>query len=117
MICTRPILCHIVGMEIELNDIDFDPVTIDGKTYYAVGDAVVDYTLLRDSWDYPLASAGTRYEDVAEIEGFDLYLVVTDEEGNDLFDDNEESVPAEIRKHFVKQFDLKVEEMVNENIE
>jgi len=74
---------------------------------------IIDYSVTRDSWDYPLASAGTRYEDSIEVECVTLVLSVTDESGEPIYEDDED-VPNDLRSIYMDMFEDCAEELVKE---
>jgi hypothetical protein len=104
-----------MSKEIEI-EYEFDPVEYNGKKLYAMAlPAFVEYSTQRDSWDYPLASAGTRYEDTVEIEWFELVLSIVDENGDTIYEEDDE-VPDDLRSIYNEMFDKVVEELVQEMI-
>jgi len=104
-----------MSKEIEI-EYEFDPIVYNGKTLYAMAvPAFVEYSTQRDSWDYPLASAGTRHEDAVEIQWFDLTLSIVDENGDTIYEDDDE-IPDDLRTIYNEMFDQVVEELVQEKI-
>ena len=101
-------------MEMEIDYYEFDPVEYNGKTVYGFGcPAVVEYASYEDSWDYPLASQGSRRETFVDIRCFHLTLSVSDEHGEPIYEDDDD-VPADLRAIYTDMFDSVAEELVKE---
>lgn len=105
----------VVTMEIEINDYEFPTIEYKGNTVHGRADAIVSYHLEVESWEYPIASAGTRYEDSVKIQSFELCISVADD-GGDLIYETDEDVPNDLRKIYYLLFKEVVEDLVSERL-
>ena len=98
-------------MEIEIDYYELPPIEYNGKTLYGFTSLDVEYDVEIDSWDYPLASVGSRSEKSIVVESFEPCFSVTDESGEEIFDDT--NIPNDLRNMYIEILDEVVEDLVH----
>ena len=101
-----------------IDNYEFPSVMFDGKEVFGFASIEITYDSNEESWDYPLASAGSNSYTYPINIDFIFTAYVTDDDGEILYseeDDEYPNLPYELEKMFMDHLSKNIVDIINDH--